>query len=173
MARDERYMKKIIIIGCPGSGKTTFAEKLNKCTKLPLFYLDAIWHKPDRTHISREEYDKRVAEIFELEEWIIDGNYSRTIEIRMKMCDTIFLFDLPTEVCIAGATERLGKSRYDIPWVDTELDPKLKQEIEEFPNKNLPNIYELLDKYRDGKEVIIFRSREQVDEYIEMLRKEL
>ena len=173
MARDERYMKKIIIIGCPGSGKTTFAEKLNKCTKLPLFYLDAIWHKPDRTHILREEYDKRLAEIFELEEWIIDGNYSRTIEIRMKMCDTIFLFDLPIEVCIAGATERLGKSRYDIPWVDTELDPKLKQAIEEFPNKNLPKIYELLDKYREGKEVIIFRSREQVDEYIEMLKKEL
>ena len=166
-------MKKIIIIGCPGSGKTTFAEKLNKCTKLPLFYLDAIWHKPDRTHILREEYDKRLAEIFELEEWIIDGNYSRTIEIRMKMCDTIFLFDLPIEVCIAGATERLGKSRYDIPWVDTELDPKLKQAIEEFPNKNLPKIYELLDKYREGKEVIIFRSREQVDEYVEKLRKEL
>ena len=55
-------MKKIIIIGCLGSGKTIFAEKLNKCTGVPLFYLDAIWHKPDRTHISREEYDKRLAE---------------------------------------------------------------------------------------------------------------
>ena len=50
-------MKKVIVIGCPGSGKTTFAEKLRDCVGLPLFYLDAIWHKPDRTHISREEYD--------------------------------------------------------------------------------------------------------------------
>lgn len=152
-------MKKIIVIGCPGSGKTTFAEKLHKVTDLPLYYLDAIWHKPDRTHISREEYDQKLSEIFKTKEWIIDGNYSRTIEDRIRNCDTIFLFDLPTEICIQGATERLGKDRYDIPWVDTELDPKLKQEIEEFPDKVLPKIYELVDKYSEGKQIIIFKSR--------------
>lgn len=59
-------MKKIIIIGCPGFGKTTFAEKLQRVTNLPLYYLDAIWHKPDRTHISREEYDKVLPWIYEL-----------------------------------------------------------------------------------------------------------
>lgn len=159
-------MRKVIVIGCPGSGKTTFAEKLNKCTGLPLFYLDAIWHKPDRTHISREEYDERLAEIFELDEWIIDGNYSRTIEVRLQMCDTVFLFDLPTEVCIQGATSRLGKSRYDIPWIDTELNPKLKKAIEEFPFKTLPNIYKILDKYRANKQIFIFKSRMQADEFL-------
>ena len=159
-------MKKVIVIGCPGSGKTTFAEKLNKRMGLPLFYLDAIWHKPDRTHISREEYDERLAEILELEEWIIDGNYSRTLEVRMQACDTIFLFDLPTEVCIQGATDRLGKARYDVPWIDTELDPKFKQEIEEFPEKTLPRIYELLEKYKENRQVVIFKSRMQADEYL-------
>ena len=42
-------MKRIMVIGCPGSGKTTFAEKLHKNRGLPLYYLDAIWHKPDKT----------------------------------------------------------------------------------------------------------------------------
>ena len=159
-------MNKVIIIGCPGSGKTTFAEKLHKCTELPLYYLDAIWHKPDKTHISREEFDERIADIFAESQWIIDGNYKRTIEMRLKECDTVFLFDLPTDVCIQGATERIGKGRYELPWLETELDPEFKQFIEDFPKDTLPYIYELLEKYKDEKQVIIFKSRQEADMFI-------
>ena len=163
-------MNKVIVIGCPGSGKTTFAEKLNKCTGLPLYYLDAIWHKPDKTHISREEFDERISEIFNEDKWIIDGNYKRTIEIRLKECDTVFLFDLPTEICLQGVTERIGKGRYDLPWLETELDPEFKRFIEYFPQDTLPYIYELLDKYKVEKEIIIFKSREDADKYINNIK---
>ena len=159
-------MKKVIIIGCPGSGKTTFAEKLQKQTGLPLYYLDAIWHKPDKTHISREDFDRRIAEIFSTDEWIIDGNYKRTIEMRLKECDTVFLFDLPTEVCIQGAKERIGKGRYDLPWLETEFDPEFKRFIEDFPNDTLPYIYELFEKYKENRQIIIFKSRQAADEFL-------
>lgn len=159
-------MNKIIIIGCPGSGKTTFAEKLNKKTGLPIFYLDAIWHKVDRTHISREEFDTRLSEILALDQWIIDGNYSRTMERRIIACDTVFFFDLPTDVCMDGAVSRIGKERVDMPWVDSVLDPYLKREIEEFKSKNIADIYALLDKYKDGKKIVIFTSREEADSFL-------
>ncbi len=83
-------MKKVIVLGCPGSGKTTFAVKLHNLTKLPLYHLDSIWHNPDKTHISREDFDKKLAEIFSYSKWIIDGNYNRTLEVRFQECDTVF-----------------------------------------------------------------------------------
>ena len=159
-------MKKVIVIGCPGSGKTTFAVKLNKCTGLPLYYLDAIWHKPDKTHISRDEFDERIREIFNTHEWIIDGNYNRTIEMRLQQCDTVFLFDLPTDVCLQGAKERLGKGRYDLPWIEKESDPEFEGFIKEFAEKSLPKIYSLIEKYKAEKDIVIFKSREDADDYI-------
>lgn len=163
-------MQKVIVIGCPGSGKTTFAERLNIITGLPLYYLDAIWHKPDKTHISRENFDKSISAILNTAEWIIDGNYSRTLEIRLQQCDTVFLFDLPTEVCIQGATDRLGKGRYDIPWIDKELTPSFKQSIQDFPRKSLPRIYELIEKYSKNRQIIVFKSREDVDVFLKSIR---
>ncbi len=159
-------MKRVIVIGCPGSGKTTFAEKLNKITGLPLYYLDAIWHNPDKTHISREEFDQRILEIFATDNWIIDGNYNRTVETRLKECDTVILFDLPTEVCLQGATERLGKERYDLPWIEKELDPEFEGFIKDFANNSLPRLYELIEKYRREKQVIIFKSRKEADDFL-------
>ncbi len=156
---------KIVVIGCPGSGKTTFSLKLAKKIKLPLFHLDAIWHKTDKTHISREEFDARLDEILALDEWIIDGNYSRTLETRISACDTVILFDLPVEKCIEGAVSRLGKIRPDMPWIDTELDANLKREIEEFKDKNLPTIYDFIEKYND-KKAKIFKTRTQSQTFL-------
>lgn len=161
-------MKKIIVIGCPGSGKTTFSQRLSEKTGLPLFHLDAIWHKPDKTHITREEFDARLPEIFALDSWIIDGNYQRTIEYRLAACDTVILFDLPLEICIEGAVTRLGKKRVDMPWIDADLDPKFEAEIRDFKDKNLPDIYSLIEKYKDEKTVVIFKSREEANEFLSM-----
>lgn len=162
-------MKRAVVIGCSGSGKSVFSRKLRDVTGLTLYYLDMIWHKPDGTNISREEFDEKLRSIISRDSWIIDGNYQRTLETRIKACDTVFLFDLPTETCIEGALSRIGKKREDMPWFENELAPQFRQWIESFRENQLPEIYKLLEKYKNGRQIVVFRTREQADKFIEKL----
>lgn len=161
-------MQKVIIIGCPGAGKSTFGRKLADVTGLPLHYLDMIWHRSDRTTVSREEFDEQLDSLLDGDRWIIDGNYIRTLPLRLFRCDTVFMFDLPLEVCLAGAEERLGKERVDMPWTDTVLDEEFRQWILDFPKMQLPLINLFLDSYKGT--VVRFKSRREADEYIIALK---
>ncbi len=159
-------MEKVIVIGCPGAGKSTFARKLQEKTNLPLYYLDMIWHKPDKTNISRDEFDMKLVEILQKDKWIIDGNYDRTLELRMDKCDTIFLLDFPLEVCLKGVEERIGKKREDMPWVETEFDEEFHQWILDFHKYKITGLYDLVEKYKSQKEIILFKTREETDFYL-------
>ncbi len=162
-------MEKIMVIGSPGAGKSTFSRKLRDVTGLPLYYLDTIWHKPDRTNISKEEFDTRLMEIVKKERWIIDGNYQRTLKKRLERCDTVFFLDYPLEVCLEGAAARIGKKREDLPWLETELDEEFRQYIIDFSRDQLPEIYNLLEEYKKDRDILIFHTREAANIYLRNL----
>ena len=159
-------MKKVIVIGCPGAGKSTFARKLSAKTGLPLYYLDIIWHLPDRNTLSREDFATRLEMITSGEKWIIDGNYLHTMSFRLQNCDTVFFFDLPTDVCLAGAEERIGKEREDMPWTDETMNEEFRQWIIDFPTQQLPVINSLLSEYKEKVKIIVFHTREEADIFI-------
>ncbi len=161
-------MKKVIVIGCPGGGKSTFARRLQASSGLPLHHLDTIWHKPDRTTVSREVFDEKLGQLLAQEEWIIDGNYNRTLERRMAACDTVFLLDYPVAVCLEGAQQRVGQPHSDLPWLEETFDPEFRQWIEDFAQTQLPRIYALLAQYGQGREIVIFRSREDADAWLRL-----
>lgn len=162
-------MQKVIIIGSSGAGKSTFARKLRDKSGLPLYYLDLLWHRPDRTTVSNEVFDAQLKELLSRDKWIIDGNYQRTLSVRLDACDTVFLLDFPLDVCLSGAESRIGQARADMPWIETEFDPDFKQWIIEFQNTHLLQIYMLLEQYRETKTVVIFKSRQEADDYLSAL----
>ena len=116
-------------------------------------------------------FDNILRKIFKEEYYIIEGNYQRTIEMRLKECDTAILLDFPQKDCLEGAKSRIGKKRIDLPWVETELDPNFEQKIIDFSEEKLPKIYKLLDKYKEGKEIVILKSREEANKYLDKLAK--
>lgn len=160
-------MKKVIIIGCPGAGKSTFSRALHKKTGLPLFHLDMLFWNEDKSHVSREVFDKRLDDILKQDDWIIDGNYGRTLETRLKSCDTVFILDFPVDACLSGVNTRIGKPRDDMPWIEQELDTQFKQWIIDFPKNELPHIYSLLKKY--DKDIYIFKSRHEINDYLNLI----
>lgn len=157
--------EKIIVLGCSGSGKSTFSRKLHEKTGLPLFHLDNIWWRADRTHIPREEFDRKLGELLRGERWIIDGDYSRTYEVRFAACDTVIFLDFPTDVCMDGILERVGKPRADIPWTENRLDPELVALVEKYRDENRPTVLELIAKYRKNR-TLIFHTRQQADAWL-------
>ena len=163
-------MKQIIIIGCPGSGKTLFAKQLSEILQIELFHMDNIYWKKDKTHISREELVCTVDEIMSQSEWILDGNYISTIEQRIKGADTIFLFDYTTKDCLEGVKSRIGVKRDDIPWIGTKLDPDFEKWIVDFRKDTLPEIEKILGRYK-YKKIIRFVCREDKEKYLMKLKK--
>ncbi len=163
-------MEKVMVIGCPGSGKSTFSRELHRITGLPLFYLDMLYHQSDRTISTKEEFDRQLAQILDQQQWIMDGNYGRTMSKRLTHCDTVFWLDYPLEICLQGLESRFGKPREDMPWVELEWDEEFLEFVKNFPAVNRPEIQALIETYGKDKEVIVFHSRDMAARFLEQLR---
>ena len=89
-------MNKVIVIGSPGAGKSYFSKQLASSIELPLYHLDNIYWKEDRTHISRDELILKMNDIMDGDKWIIDGNYMSTKLYRFTSREDIrrFMEDL-------------------------------------------------------------------------------
>ena len=158
-------MQKVIVIGCPGSGKSTFSRALSQITGLPLTHLDMLYWNADRTTVERSVFLDRLDRALEGDAWIIDGNYGSTIEMRLAACDTAFFLDYPAEVCLEGVRARRGKPRSDMPWFETEEDAEFTEFIKRYNSESRPNVMALLEKYRN-KKIYIFRTRDEAAEFL-------
>lgn len=164
-------MQRALVIGCPGSGKSTFARRLQALTGLPLIYLDRLNWNADKTWVSQETLDARIEAALSGDRWIIDGNYARTLELRLQVCDTVFFLDYPLELCLQSVAQRIGTVRPDMPWVEEELDPEFVDFIRAFPETTRPKILTLLERYRN-RAIHIFHSRAEADEFLTRLSPE-
>ena len=163
-------MKKIIVIGCPGSGKSTFSKSLHNVTGIPLFHLDMMFWNGDKTTVEKSVFLERLLKVIQNSEWIIDGNYGATMDLRMQACDTIVFLDYPLDVCLNGIKERRGKPRTDMPWIENEgeEDIEFMEFIKNYNAESRPKVMKLLDKY-SHKDIYIFNNRDEADKFLNQI----
>lgn len=163
---------KIILIGCPGSGKSTLTRRMNEILHYPVLHLDQIYHLDNEHHITREELKTKVEEFAaQNENWIIDGNYKSTIAHRINLCDTVILLDIDTKTCLENAKKRaMAEHQNDMAkgFDISKLNDGFLEFIESFKTEVLPEIKDLL-KNTVGKEVITLTNYKEVDKFIENL----
>ena len=167
-------MERVMIIGCGGSGKTTLARQLGEKTGLPVIHLDQIFWSPGNwQHLDREVFDDLLRQELEKTQWIMDGNFDRTLPMRLEKCDTVIYLDYNRFVCIFGWLERViqnwGKTRPDMgPNCSEWLDPEFAKWLWTFNQKNRKKYHDLLSQQKD-KEIHIFKNRRQLRKFLNQI----
>ena len=167
-------MKRILVIGCPGSGKSTFSKSLSKILKYPILHLDRIFHIDNKNQISRDLLKSKIKAFIDNNiKFIIDGNYSNTLKYRLKSADTVIYFNIDLEICINNAIKRCNnnQARDDIaPGFDNSIvDPEFIKYIRNFNIDSKPNIEKILSNFKG--DVIRLDNYQQVDLYLKNITK--
>ena len=163
-------MEKIVIIGCPGSGKSTLARELGEKLDLTVVHLDRLWWTKGWENVSMEEFDVRLENALKLDSWIIDGNYSRTMDARLEKCDTIIYLDFSRITCLMGVIKRVlttyGKSRPDMgEGCPERVDFEFLQWVWNYNKDKRQRNYRLLNE-AEHAETIVLKNRRAIKEFL-------
>lgn len=164
--------QRILVLGGCGSGKSTFARRLSQRTGLPVVHLDQLYWSPGWVERPAEEFHRLLTQALEQPAWIMDGNYSDTLPLRLTRCDQIFLFDLSPAACVLGVLRRIaasrGKTRPDMAEDCPErLDLEFLRYTWRFARDKAPNVRSLVAE--SGKPCLRFTSRRQTNRYLQSL----
>lgn len=163
-------MKRVIVVGSGGAGKSTFSRKLANKTGLELIHLDRLYWRPNWQETPKEEWSRLVSEIVKKPTWILDGNFGGTRDIRIKACDTLIFLDLPRSVCLYRVLKRWwryrGRNRPDMTeGCDERLDLEFLVWIWNYPNRGRKTLFEEI-KAHPEKTVIVLSSQKAVDDFL-------
>jgi adenylate kinase family enzyme len=166
-------MQQIVIIGCGGAGKSTLAQELGKRTGLPVIHLDSIFWLPGWVEMNRDEFDRKIRAELEKEQWIIDGNYNRTMPERVARCDTIIYLDFSRMACLMGVVKRIwttyGTVRPDMgEGCPERIDWEFLKWVWNFNKKNRERNYKLLNEATHA-ETIVLKNRRAVKKFLKSL----
>ncbi|MEZ5426280.1 MAG: hypothetical protein R2747_08450 [Pyrinomonadaceae bacterium] len=167
-------MKKILVIGSGGAGKSTFSRRLSEATGLELIHLDKIYWLPDWTEPERADWLKLLEGELEKDAWIMDGNYGSTLEMRLKKSDAAVFLDFPRSLCVWRVFKRTliygGRNRPDMgSGCREKIDLEFIRWIWNFPKKDKLRVENLLNKFAEKVKIIRLRSSREAEEFLKVM----
>ena len=167
-------MQRVLVMGSSGSGKSTFAQRLARLTRLPFVSLDALYWQPGWQPSEPEPFQQRVAEVSNGPAWVMDGNYisSGAGELRRELADTVIWFDLPRRLCLTGIMKRImttyGQVRPEMAeGCPEQIDLEFIRYVWTYRQQQRPKLLKYFQGLRPDQAFVSFTSREQADTYLQ------
>lgn len=170
-------MQRIMVIGNCGAGKSTFSNRLSELVGLEIIHLDQYYYRPNWSGINSADWEKMIIELSSKSNWIMDGNYGGTIDIRINNADTIIFLDYSSVICLWRITKRMlkywGKERPDMgKGCKERFDLNFYQYVATFNLKRRDELLSKLENYKTKKQVLVFRNDKESNEFLERIKTE-
>ncbi|HEY9621588.1 MAG TPA: DNA topology modulation protein [Crinalium sp.] len=167
-------MRKILILGSGGAGKSTLARAIAQTLQLEVIHLDAHYWQAGWVESSPEEWQKTVEILLQKESWVMDGNYGGTLDLRLSVADTIIFLDMPRLTCLWRIVKRrlqyAGKTRPDMASdCPEQLNWEFIRYVWSYPDRRRRSILEKLRARPTDQTVIVLRSPTQVRDFLRSL----
>ena len=164
-------MRRVLVIGSGGSGKSTVAAQLGELLELEVNHLDKFYWRAGWVEPEQDEWLKTVTNLIERDSWIIDGNYSGTLGLRLQRCDTIVFLDLSRVLCLWRIVKRFlvyrDGTRPDVAEGCREsLNFEFVSWVWNYPRRSRPKVMRLLREHGDTKQIFWLRSRRDVQRFL-------
>jgi adenylate kinase family enzyme len=168
-------MKKVLVIGSGGAGKSTVARRLGEALRVEVVHLDALYWHAGWVETPKDVWRERVARLLEGDSWILDGNYSGTLDLRLEACDTVIFLDLPRTLCLWRILKRLvayrAGGRPDMAAGCREkLNPEFLRWVWGYPRRTRPKVLKLLRDHAGGKTVFHLRTQSEIENLLAQAR---
>lgn len=164
-------MRRVLVIGSGGAGKSTLAARLGARTGLPVIHLDALYWHAGWIETPPDAWARTVAGLLERDEWVMDGNYGGTLDARLAASDTVVFLDLPRLVCLWRVVRRWlrhrGRTRPDMAaGCDEQLTLEFVHWVWTYPARRRPAILAKLEARTGGQRLVVLRSQRDVEAFL-------
>jgi adenylate kinase family enzyme len=166
-------VRRVLVLGSGGAGKTVLARRLSGALGIPVVHLDGLYYDADWRPRPLEEFAAAQRQSLAAGSVIVDGNYASSLPLRLVATDTVIVLDLPARTCLAGILRRRWRYRggQHANGVFDRLSVGFAYYVISYRKRTLPRVLDLTAEHAPTARVFRLTSRREVARFLEEVRR--